>query len=64
MKRKILTYEQFIAYRNKMIIRRDARRRSFPKDPDSYYDIRIREINQLYPEYAHFGQIQLKETHG
>lgn len=58
--KKDLSPEEYIAYRNKILTRRDARRRAFPKDPASYYDIRIRELDSAYPEYTGLGKIQLK----
>ena len=57
----IYTYQEFIAYRNRIILRMGARRRNFPNDPVNYYEIRLRELNDQYPEFSKFGKIELKE---
>lgn len=59
MKNKTLTLKQFIQYRNMLLVRRDARKKNFP-EKITYYDIRIKELNELYPEFSNFGKINLK----
>lgn len=65
MKRKTMSYSEFIQYRNKIITRLNARNRTFPKlekNKKTYYEIRLDEINELYPEYSKFGKIELKKV--
>lgn len=58
-----MTYEEFLMYRNKIIQRMNARNKAFPKTDRSkltYYEIRLNEINEQYPEFSKFGVIKLK----
>lgn len=58
-KNKPLTLTQYVDYRNKLLIRRDARRKNFSKQVN-YYDIRIEEIDRQYPQFSGLGKIKLK----
>lgn len=60
---KQMTFEEFIAYRNKIITRMNARNKHFKKidNQDSYYEIRLKEINDMYPEFNKLGHITLKK---
>lgn len=55
-------YKQFIEYRNKILTRLAARNRNFPKESGklTYYEIRLKELNEAFPEFAKFGYIRLK----
>jgi hypothetical protein len=64
MRIKKLTEIEYINERNRVIHRLKARNRAFPKtDPTklTYWEIRLRELDEQYPEYSHFGKIYLKE---
>lgn len=58
----LVKYEvkNFIDYRNKIIIRQRARKKAFRDTKESYYDIRLKELNELFPQYKNFGIITLK----
>lgn len=62
MKNKPRTFEQYIEYRNTLVTRRDARKRSglLPKNSEDYYTIRIREIDSQYPQFKAMGHVKLK----
>lgn len=66
MKHKRFSYEEFIDYRNKIVLRLHARNRVFTKSKqdkfkEQYYEIRLKQINEQYPEFSKFGQIKLKK---
>lgn len=62
-RKTIYTFEEFIQYRNKILTRLAARKKTFPNDKGlSYYEIRLIELNESYPEFAKIGKIQLKEN--
>lgn len=61
-RRRLFTPEEFIKYRNIVRKRAEARRKAFPEDPPSYWELRLREIEDLYPEFNAFGQIRLKNA--
>jgi len=63
MKNKPRTLEQYIQYRNTLVIRRDARERQGLKPVDGkedYYTIRIRELDNQHPEFKGMGKVKLK----
>ncbi len=56
-----LTLEQFITYRNKIIIRLRSRQKHFKSDKPSYYEIRLQELNDQFSQFKNFGLIKTKD---
>lgn len=62
---KTLTLDQYIAYRNMLITRREARIKHFGyKDWNdkhvNYYTSRIEMLDQAYPQFKGLGHVILK----
>jgi len=55
-----VTFEQFIEYRNKIVIRLRARKKHFKSNKPNYYEIRLEQIDSQYPEFKKLGVINLK----
>lgn len=53
------TFEQYIEYRNELIMKRDNRRKHFGP-ATNYYDLRLIEIDAQHPEFKNFGKVVLK----
>lgn len=54
------TLKEGIAYRNTILLRAEARTRTFQDNGNNYYWLRLKEIDQQYPEFKGLGQIKLK----
>lgn len=59
MKNQILTLEQFIEYRNKLVTRREARHKNFP-EKTTYYDLRLKKLDKQFPQFKGIGKIYKK----
>lgn len=59
MKNKTLTLNQFIDYRNKLVTRREARHKHFPEKV-TYYDLRIQQLDNQFPQFKGLGKIVKK----
>lgn len=58
---KPLTFQEYIAYRNKTLLRANARTKVFKDNDNNYYWLRLKEIDNQYPEFKGLGQVKLKE---
>lgn len=54
-----MSLNQFIEYRNKLIIRREARHKNFPEKV-TYYDLKLETLDNAFPEFKGMGLIKLK----
>lgn len=57
---KIITLEQYIEYRNKIVTRQRSRKKHFASTKKSYYDIRLEQLDEAYPQFSKLGIINLK----
>lgn len=61
---KHMNLQEFIDYRNMIITRLHARNKNFKKDnplDKTYYEIQLDYINEMFPEFAKLGHIELKK---
>lgn len=59
-KAKTLTLNEYITYRNYLINKARARSRAFNSKKESYYDIRLKNLDYQYPEFKGKGLILKK----
>lgn len=60
LKTKTLTLKEYIVYRNKIVSRLRARVSHFGNPEKNYYFLRLKQLDELYPEFRQFGVINLK----
>lgn len=60
LKNKTLTLKEYIVYRNKIVSRLRARVSHFGNPEKNYYFIRLKQLDEQYPDFRQFGVINLK----
>lgn len=57
---KTLSINEFNKLRNKLIIRAEARTRTFKDNKQNYYWYQIEDLNRQFPEFRSIGKVIFK----